>query len=129
MSEKYPALAELGIQKPREIERYSLQTINHTDILRVIYARKKGSLLPASRKYKFGRAEKMVITDSGKHETEVVHEISPFLIKVTRELDQIVKSHDSNEERLAVIKDEIKRLEEDVHSRLAYIQSLLEACD
>ena len=75
----YPALTQMGISNPSQISRYSLQHINNVDILRIVYKRQKGSLLPVSKKFKFGRAEKMVVTDGGRNQTETVHEISPFL--------------------------------------------------
>ena len=72
----YPTLTEMGINNPGEIERFSLNTINNIDIIRIVYTRKKGSLLPASKRFRFGRATKTVIADSGSRKTEVVHEIS-----------------------------------------------------
>ena len=54
----YPALTEMGISDPEQIERYSLETNNNVDILRIIYKRKKGSLLHASKKFRFGRSKK-----------------------------------------------------------------------
>ena len=35
----------MGITNPEDIARYSLQGIDHIDILRIVYKRKKGSLL------------------------------------------------------------------------------------
>ena len=46
----YPRLSEMGIQNPEQIEKFAIYTVGHTDILRVIYNRKKGSLLPVSRR-------------------------------------------------------------------------------
>ncbi len=60
----YPTLTEMGINNPGEIERFSLNTVNNTDILRIVYKRKKGSLLPASKRFRFGRATKTIITDN-----------------------------------------------------------------
>ena len=46
MSANYPSLREMCIKNPEDITRYSLQNVNEVDILRVVYKRKKGSLLP-----------------------------------------------------------------------------------
>ena len=47
---EYKTLGEMKIRNPREIARYSVQTLehpdDHTDVLRIVYKRKKGSLLP-----------------------------------------------------------------------------------
>ncbi len=125
----YPALTEMGITNPSQISRYSLQTINNVDILRIVYKRTKGSLLPVSKKFKFGRAQKMVVVDSGRNETATVHEISPFLNKVTDELSRIVKSKHSRSESKEIITDEINRLEEEMNTRIAYLKSLVDALD
>ena len=49
----YPKLTEMGIQHPEEIEKFAVYTVGNTDILQVTYDRKKGSLLPVIRRYKF----------------------------------------------------------------------------
>ena len=122
----YPTLSEMGINNPGEIERFSLNTVNNIDILRIVYKRKKGSLLPASKRFRFGRAAKTVIADSGTRKTEVVHEISPFVQKAVRELEQILDAKDSAVEHAKLVREEVRRLHEEVASRLAYIESLLD---
>jgi hypothetical protein len=125
----YPALTEMGITNTQDIERYSLQTNNNVDVLRVVYKRKKGELLHSSKKFRFGRAQKMVVTDAGQNKTAVVHEISPFVIKVTDELRSLVKSKLTREEQMAVVKEELSRLEEETNTRIAYIQTLVSKCE
>ena len=122
----YPTLTEMGINNPGEIERFSLNTINNIDIIRIVYTRKKGSLLPASKRFRFGRATKTVIADSGSRKTEVVHEISPFVQKAVAELEQIIDSRGLQVEHAKLIKEEVQRLHEEVASRLAYIESLID---
>ena len=122
----YPTLSEMGINNPGEIERFSLNTVNNIDILRIVYKRKKGSLLPASKRFRFGRAAKTVIADSGTRKTEVVHEISPFVQKAVRELEQILDAKGSAVEHAKLVREEVRRLHEEVASRLAYIESLLD---
>lgn len=125
----YPALTEMGITNPEEIERYSLQTVNNVDVLRIIFKRKKGGFLASSRKYRFGRSQKMVVSDGGSNKTELVHEISPFVIKATDELRQIVKGQHNRGDQIALIMEEINRLEEETHSRIAYLKTLVSKCE
>ncbi|MFT5260241.1 MAG: hypothetical protein ACI9J2_002653 [Saprospiraceae bacterium] len=125
----YPSLKQMGVTNPSQITRYSLQNINNVDILRIVYKRAKGSLLPVSRKYKFGRAEKMVVTDRGQNKTEMVHEISPFLNKVISELSQVVKSKHSRSDSKEVIMDELMHLEEEMNTRIAYLKNLIQDLD
>lgn len=87
----YAALEEMGIIRFHEISNYSLrQDGADKDVLRVIYKRAKGSLLPHSRKYKFGRSMRTVIADGGTARMEHTYEISPFLLKAVSELDRLV---------------------------------------
>ncbi len=122
-------MKEIGILNPEEISRYSLQNINNVDVLRIVYKRSKGSLLPASKKFRFGRSQKMVVTDSGTHKTEVIHETSPFLSKITDELHKIVNNKHSREEHKEIILDEIQRLEEETKSRTSYLKALIDKLD
>lgn len=95
----YPALVEMGIVRFHEISHYSLRQDGvDKDVLRVIYKRAKGSLLPHTRKYKFGRSMKTVIADGGTARMEHTYEISPFLLKAVAELDALVEvnQHDSS---------------------------------
>jgi len=90
---QYAALEEMGISRFSEISHYSLKSDGASkDILKVYYKRAKGSLLPYSRKYKFGRSLKTVIADGGTARMEHTYEISPFLLKAVSELDSLVKS-------------------------------------
>jgi len=129
MTNKYPALNEMGIANPEDIARYSLQTIDHVDVLRIVYKRKKGSLLPTSKKFRFGRSKKMIVTDSGTNSTKVIHEVSPFVIKATDELRRVVKIKQSRKEQKEIILDEILQLEEETNTRISYLKSLLEKLD
>ncbi|ASJ73583.1 hypothetical protein IMCC3135_17510 [Granulosicoccus antarcticus IMCC3135] len=88
---QYAALAEMGIFRVNEISNYSLrQDGPDKDVLRVIYKRAKGSLLPFSRKYKFGRSVKTVVVDGGTSRMERTYEISPFLLKAVAELEDLL---------------------------------------
>ncbi|MGI9318288.1 MAG: DUF3461 family protein [bacterium] len=125
MSE-YKSLKQLGINNPNEIDRYSLQTVNNVDILRVVYRRKKGSLLPDSKKFRFVRTEKIRGADTGPRGTWIDYEVSPFIRDVMGELDQIVRAKHDREHKFDVLREEISRLEEENAHRLAYIKSLVD---
>ena len=129
MSVNYPSLHEMGVKNPEDISRYSLQNVNDVDILRVVYNRKKGSLLPRSKKFRFPRTKRMVVADSGSNTNDILSEISPFLNKVIDELHQIVKLKHTHQEHKVIILDELNRLEEEVHTRMTYIKSLVDKLD
>ena len=116
----------MGINNPGEIVRYSLNTVNNIDIIRIIHKRQKGSLRPASKRFEFGRATKTIMADSGTQKSEIVHEISPFVLKAVNELDGILASKQSTVEHVKLVKDELKRLHQEMESRLTYIESLID---
>lgn len=129
MENKYPALTEMGITNPQDITRYSLQYISNIDILRIVYKRKKGSLLPTSKKFRFGRSKKMIVSDSGSNKTETIYEVSPFVSKVTDELHRLVGSKLTRDEQKDIILDEIFRLEEETNTRITYLKELVKKLD
>ena len=123
---KFQTLSEMGINNPGEIERYSLNTTNNIDVLRVIYKRKKGSFLPTSKRFEFGRSRKHIVADSGTGKTENLHVISPFLQDAIAELETIISAKKSNIEYAKLVKQELQRLHQDMASRLVYIESLID---
>jgi len=129
MTNKYPALTEMGISNLEDVTRYSIQTTNHVDILRIVYKRKKGSLLPTSKKFRFGRSKKMIVTDSGTNSTKLIHEVSPFVSRATDELRRLVKTKQSRKDQKDIILEEILHLEEETNTRISYLKSLLEKLD
>ncbi len=107
---QYPALSEMGIIRPNEISHYSLrQDGADKDVLRIIYNRAKGSLLPYSRKYKFGRSQKTVVADGGSSRMAQTYEVSPFLLKAVNELDKLVdiNQHDSSKASATDLKSDL----------------------
>jgi len=95
----YPALAEMGIVRFHEISHYKLgQNGSSQDVLIIKYERAKGSFLPNSRKYKFGRSIKTVIADGGTARMAQTYEISPFLLRAVSELDSLLTTKASKGE-------------------------------
>jgi hypothetical protein len=122
----YPALNSMGIQNPKEIARYALYMVNNTDILRVVYDRKKGSILPVSKIFKFPMLKKSTMVDSGTRKTELIYESSAEFRNALSELNQLMDARSSSESLGNLIEEEIHALEEDVASRIAYIKSLVD---
>ncbi len=116
------ALNEMGVKNPDEITHYTLRQEGHGDTLKIYYRRKKGSFLPTSRKYKFGRSAKTIRVDSGKKQYEEIYEISPFLLRAVSELDAIVDDHQSETDHKEKLLKEIEYLEKTMASRLSYLR-------
>ncbi len=124
----YPSLTEMDICCPDEIVNYSLhQNRKDRDVLKISYKRKKGSLLPQRKTFKFGRAAKMVADNEAPNGSREVFEISPFLQKVVSELDSLVNHHNQDVDRVDLLLKRVDDLEEDVHSATAEIRSILKS--
>lgn len=124
-----PALQDMGINNAQEISGYSLRPDGaQKDVLKIRYKRAKGSFLPQSRTYKFGRSLKTVIADGGTARMEHTYEISPFLLKAVAELDSLVSDNKKvsgsvksliGEERVSELVNEFNELEELVSGDVA----------
>lgn len=121
---KHPALDAMGIQNPGQISRFSTYTTELKDTLRIVYDRKKGSILPVVRKYQFPRIKKSTIVDSGTRQTQILFESAPELQNALTELGELISARDSGEESKKLLLEEIASLEEDVVARIDYIKSL-----
>jgi len=120
------ALTEMGVDNPDHIARYTIYTVHETDMLRIIYSRKKGSLLPVSKTFKFPRVKKSVLVDSGTRETQVVFERNPALGNAVAEIDALLSDREDKDQLNQVLADEVLQLEAEMTSRIDYIKSLIE---
>ena len=122
---EYKTLREMKIKRPDQIDRYSVQSVDNTDVLRIVYKRKKGSFLPDSKRFRFPRIKKTSLEDGGRRKIDIRWEVSPFLQKAVSELDHLLDAEISDKRRRAIILDELRLLEEDAAHRIDYIRSLI----
>ena len=123
---KHEALTRMGVQNPDEIARYELYSVDHMDILRIIYDRQKGSILPVTRKYRFPQLKKSTLVDSGTRETRVLFESSAELRAAVAELDGLMKQRKATAVGKEALVSEVRLLEEEVAARINHIKSLLD---
>jgi hypothetical protein len=123
---KFPALTEMGVQSPEQIARFALYMVNNKDILRIIYDRKSGSILPVSKKFSFPRVKKSTLVDSGTRKTEIVYESTPSFRNALSELEEIMKTRKAPADIGKLIAEEVRLLEEEVAARTDYIKSLVQ---
>ena len=129
MSTKYPTLTDMGIVNPEQIDRYSLQASGNNDVLRVVYKREKGSLLPSSKKFKFPRNVRVIEQDGGSKKNDTIVEVSPALSRAIAELHKIVNQKHSRAEQKEIIEEEIQHLEEEISTHVTYLKSLIKKLD
>jgi len=113
----YPTLTAMGVESPKQIDKYYMTSVNRVDVLRVVYDRPKDSVLPSSRTYKFPRIQ-VSEAAKGKEEKEVVFlNTHPTLRAALKELQTILEVKTSKENITAEILSEIELLEEDIAIR------------
>ena len=123
----YPNLTAIGITTPESVEKYTVRSEGHFDVLKVYYKREKGDLFARSEKFKYPRQHKRVKVDSGTGAYNDTPEISTTLRYVIDELDQVAKQESIPELDLKKkILQDLRHLEKVVQSKIAEIEANLE---
>ncbi|PKF80828.1 hypothetical protein CW749_03375 [Vibrio sp. vnigr-6D03] len=123
----YPNLTGLGIQDPKQIERYSLRQESQKDVLKIYFKKQKGELFAKSVKFKYPRQRKNVLVDSGSHQYKEVTEINRNLTLVIDELNTITKPEKLVEVDVKEkILSDLRHLEKVVSSKIAEIEADLD---
>ncbi|MGR5286914.1 DUF3461 family protein [Vibrio maritimus] len=123
----YPNLIGLGIQDPKQIERYSLRQEAHKDVLKIYFRKQKGELFAKSVKFKYPRQVKNVRTDSSSQNYKQVTEINRNLTLVIDELNRLTKPIEVTEVDVKQkILSDLRHLEKVVSSKIAEIEADLE---
>lgn len=119
----YPGLTEMGVVGFEEITQYTVQQDKKDrDILRISYKRKKGSMLPKRKTFRFGRSAKMINDEKG---TVEIFEFSPFLHKVMLELDSIIGTSHEDKDKVEALLEHINQLERETMFATAQMRTLL----
>lgn len=120
----YPALKNLGINRPHEISGYTLTSENDNDVLRIRYVRQKGSLLPTSKRFRFPRRP-MPGVHIAPGEPEMT-EISPALEEALAELSSLLSENKSEKNKKAELLKEIDEFESFIRTQLAEFRAEIE---
>ena len=121
----YPRLTEMGVLHPDQIDRYSVNSIDYTDVLRIVYVRPKGSVLPETRTYKFPRVQRSRSVVSGTSEQNVVMESDPCFTEALDELAALMANKNQRVDVATTILEELRQLEEEASHRIASIRDQL----
>lgn len=119
---KYPTLSEMGIKSVEEIYKYSLRQEGDNDVLKIYFRREKGSLLPKSKKFKFGRSHKTIRVDSSHDKYQEIEEMSSFLMKAIDELHELVQHEHEVQNVKERLHNDINHLEKVFTAKLAEIR-------
>ncbi len=117
----YPALQNLGVNRPHEISGYTLSTHNDVDTLRIKYNRQKGSLLPTTKRFQFPRRPMAGVQIVPGEPT--MTEISPALESALEELSRLLSENTSIQDKKAELLSEIDEFESYIKTRLAEFRS------
>jgi len=118
----HPTLQSMGITSIQDIEKFTLRYENGHDVLKIYYRREKGSLLPKSKKFKFGRATKTVLADGGQQTYRQVQEPSLIVLRAMEELEQIVGKQQAVKASKDDLVKELEHLEKVMNSKISEIK-------
>lgn len=121
----YPQLREMGILHPGEIEKFFVNSVSRNDVLRIVYARSRGSLLPVSRTYKFPRIQTSPNAGEGIKQTGSVLETDPRLRLALDELRALLDDKGRAQDTKETIFEELEALQEEVAVRLERMKKLV----
>lgn len=121
----YPTLTKMGVLHPKQIDSYSVNSVGYTDVLRIVYERPKGSILPQTRTYKFPRVQKAVQNNKGKSGAAAVMESNPALRAAIEELKNLLEKKEKAQNIASEIIEELRLLEEDIALRSECIRALV----
>lgn len=114
----------MGVENPLQIAKYAVNSIDYTDVLRIVYERPKGSSRPQNKTFEFPRVQKKVSPDAATESTDIVMETNPGLRAALEELQDLLKIKESNQDIAGAIIEELRLLEEDIGMRSEYIKVL-----
>ena len=123
---QHTTLMEMGITSFESISKYTLRQEGDFDILKIYYKREKGSFLPRSKKFRFGRATRTVMVDSGRQQWQEVSEISPFLLRGLTELNKLAHEEKKVVDSKEAITENLIHLERIMTEKLAEIRAQLD---
>jgi hypothetical protein len=116
----------MGVKHPKQIAYYSVSSLDHTDYLRIVYERPKGSLLPTSRIYEFPRVQKESDADGGDDAPEFVMVSCPEFREAVTELREILGARESKQDLAETMLKQVQQLEEEVSMHTEYLKYLVE---
>lgn len=122
----YPRLTEMGVLHYQQITRFTVNSLDHTDYLRIFYKRPGGSLLPTSRSYEFPRVQVGGESGSGSDSSAVVMQSNPAFKEAVGELESIMSARESKEGLAEAMRNEVRQLEEDIAMHVECLESLIE---
>ena len=120
----YPQLRSMGVLHPEQIEQFFVNSVSRNDILRIVYARRKGSLLPVSRTYRFPRIQTASNTGEGIGQTGSILETDPGLRLALDELRILLDDKGRAQETKETMLEELEALQEEVAIRLERMKQL-----
>lgn len=122
----YPTLESMGITSYDNIEKYTLRYEGGFDVLKIYYRRAKGSLLPKSKKFKFGRATRTVLADGGTQQYREISEPSLVVLRAVDELSQLLGQEHDDKQTKEELLQELEHLERVVANKIADIKEKIE---
>ena len=101
----------MGVIHPKQIVRFSVNSVDYIDVLQIAYDRPKGSLLPVTRTYRFPRIQKTLDAGASGKPGKVVMESDPALREAVDELRAVLGAKESKQDLAAEMLEELRRMQ------------------
>lgn len=124
--EQFPTLSEMGIEEPRDIERYTSRIEGDVDVLKIYFHRHQGEWMAKSKKFKFKRMHKNMRVNEGRVPYIATTESSPYFLRAVAELDTLVSADRTAKDKKERLLDEIEHLEKVVARKLEDMRRQIE---
>lgn len=117
-AEQFPTLVEMGVEEPRDIERYTSRIEGDVDVLKIYFHRHQGEWMAKSKKFKFKRMHKNMRVNEGKVPYIQTTESSPYFLRAVTELDQLVAKEQDAKNKKERLLEEVEHLEKVVSRKI-----------
>lgn len=127
----YTTLEDMGIRSFEDVTHFKVRREQKADVLKVYYRRKKGSLLPRSKKFTFVRPRSAVpLQYLDQQGWEQFKGSSPRLQQAVTELTQLTQPEaQSPQDQKAQFLNDLDHLEKVMQAKINEIRRQVEALD
>lgn len=125
-AEQFPTLIEMGVEEPRDIERYTSRIEGDVDVLKIYFHRHQGEWMAKSKKFKFKRMDKNMRVNEGKVPYIHTTESSPYFLRAVAELDTLVAKDKDAKNKKERLLEEVEHLEKVVSRKIEDLRRQIE---
>lgn len=124
--EKFPTLAQMGVEDVHDIESYTTRIEGDVDVLKIYYHRHQGQWVAKSKKFKFAREHTNVPSSESLVPFRAATESSPYFKHALQELDQLVAVEADTKSKKERLLAELEHLDKVVSRKIEDLRYQIE---